>query len=482
MSFKNMKRDDHGHVIGNDETDGQKCQHGAGGNKPQNTTNKSKNLDKQKLIQLAKEKRPWQKDFSDDEVYEAISNSDIEKWTNENSNAFDDDYDEEFKESKDSFYSPDNIIKRQRKIEDEFEMPEEEGWEPSEFGEKSFIKNKDKDNEMFIQYNGGDYDGNNQEWVAGYMKNGEYVDKKFGSMQEAKEFLDNADNEYKGYKILADHGLDGKSVQYKVYEPNGQFLGSSSTMELAKKSIDSNDKQPNVKYDKEDAEKFKDAGFDVASEDEVNEIFGKKPQESLVEKYNRMVGLESQMHSKIDNAKKNGQSPQQVLDSVAYDMDLQPGTEEYDRLKNLVMYDTRLNKDTGSYEYNKYNIGSNKQVSGDERKKLQDLSDAFNKAGLENNLEDTWEDYGARMGMTNLIHNNVQVLNPKDWMDYMNGNASAEEIIDRVKNSPYKSAYKWKPKDVKKANQLKMLARLYDKATPEEAEVINELIEELKGK
>lgn len=95
----------------------------------------------------------------------------------------------------DDFYSPDNIIKRHQKIEDGFEMPKEEGWEPSDFGEKSFIKNKNKDNEMFIQYNGSDYDGDNQEWVAGYMKNGEYVNKKFGSMEEAKEFLDNADLE-----------------------------------------------------------------------------------------------------------------------------------------------------------------------------------------------------------------------------------------------------------------------------------------------
>ncbi len=31
MGFKNMKRDDHGHVISNDETDGQKCQHASGG-------------------------------------------------------------------------------------------------------------------------------------------------------------------------------------------------------------------------------------------------------------------------------------------------------------------------------------------------------------------------------------------------------------------------------------------------------------------
>lgn len=100
---------------------------------------------------------------------------------------------EEDEATDDDFYSPDNITKRHQKIEDAFDMPKEDGWEPSDFGEKSFIKNKGKDNEMFIQYNGADYDGNNQEWVAGYMKNGEYINKKFATMQDAKEFLDNAD-------------------------------------------------------------------------------------------------------------------------------------------------------------------------------------------------------------------------------------------------------------------------------------------------
>lgn len=40
-------------------------------------------LDKETLIKIAKEKRPWQKNFSDDDVYQAISKSDIEKWTKE---------------------------------------------------------------------------------------------------------------------------------------------------------------------------------------------------------------------------------------------------------------------------------------------------------------------------------------------------------------------------------------------------------------
>ena len=38
--IKNMKRDDQGHVISNDETDGQKCQHQSGGNNRQDIQNK----------------------------------------------------------------------------------------------------------------------------------------------------------------------------------------------------------------------------------------------------------------------------------------------------------------------------------------------------------------------------------------------------------------------------------------------------------
>lgn len=110
-----------------------------------------------------------------------------------------------------------------------------------------------------------DYDDGKGNWITDWgdgkvyaYLDGKSLGKKFSSVDEAKAALnkklgkeenkseaiehnpeESDDSEYKGYKILVDHGLDGKSVQYKVYEPNGQFLGSSSTMELAKKSIDS---------------------------------------------------------------------------------------------------------------------------------------------------------------------------------------------------------------------------------------------------
>lgn len=72
MSFKNMKRDDHGHVIGNDEVDGQKCKHVAGSG----SETGSKELDNQ----------------LDNERYRAA-----EKYAEEQA-AFDDDYEEEFNE------------------------------------------------------------------------------------------------------------------------------------------------------------------------------------------------------------------------------------------------------------------------------------------------------------------------------------------------------------------------------------------------
>lgn len=122
------------------------------------------------------------------------------------------------------FNSPDNIAKRYRKIEGAFDMPKEEGWEPSDFGEKSFVKNKDKDNEMFIQYNGADYDGDNQEWVAGYMKDGGYVSKKFATMEDAKDFLSNIEKPKEG---------NDEEKHQRLTKAVGRFIeGQGSDQEL----------------------------------------------------------------------------------------------------------------------------------------------------------------------------------------------------------------------------------------------------------
>jgi len=158
----------------------------------------------------------------------------------------------------------------------------------------------------------------------------------------------------------------------------------------------------------------------------------KAPKESFADKWNKKVGRSSQMISLVDNAKANGQSPQQVLDSVSYDMDIEPGSEEFKELKDIVMRET--NKQG---EYNKYNMGSNKLLSGDERKKMQDLSDAFKKAGLYNEMEDGYEDYGANMQWTSLTHDGTWVLNPREWRDYMNGSVSADELVASKKGDNF---------------------------------------------
>lgn len=105
MGFKNMKRDDHGHVISNDEQDGQKCQHQSGGNnKPQDNKQDYKASLKKAFNALDKE----------DAMKEINKNPELFKKFQEASRKnpdasfgyilsqldepFDDDYEEEFNE------------------------------------------------------------------------------------------------------------------------------------------------------------------------------------------------------------------------------------------------------------------------------------------------------------------------------------------------------------------------------------------------
>lgn len=82
MSFKNMKRDDHGHVISNDEIDGQKCQHVNGG------APSAQAVEDQKYNKEMKAAQEQNADMSE---------------------SFDDDYDEEFKEYDDMLEDEENI-------------------------------------------------------------------------------------------------------------------------------------------------------------------------------------------------------------------------------------------------------------------------------------------------------------------------------------------------------------------------------------
>ena len=326
MGFKDMKRDDHGHVISNDETDGQKCQHGAGGSSAKNNHSEEYNeiskysvADKEKALnRLENAYRGGQ--VTSDEYYELKKKISERKLSDEDS--FDDDYEEEFEDK----YDRDESIR-------------------------------------------------------------------------------------KGIEYFKDH--------YSEQE----FVSPMSFME----------------------KRMRDWPGDEKSEilEAVNNRKEKKPKFDIDE-LNRRTMRSAEMSQKVENAKRNGQTPQQVLDSVAYDMDISPDSEEYKNLKDIVMRDTRLNKESGAYEYNKYNIGSNKLLSGDERKKMEALAEEFKKAGLDVELKDTYEDYGADMKITNLISGDTQVLDPKEWMDYMNGNKSAEETVKAVKEGEYSDVFDWR--------------------------------------
>lgn len=128
-------------------------------------------------------------DKNEDEDYKEDKDDDLPWWDKPDEDEVREAYGDDFEPTRD------NIINKQRETEDAFNMSEDEGWELSDSGEKSFIKNKGKDNEMFIQYNGQDYDGSNQEYVAGYMKDGDYISEKFDNLEDAKSFLENQDND-----------------------------------------------------------------------------------------------------------------------------------------------------------------------------------------------------------------------------------------------------------------------------------------------
>lgn len=232
---------------------------------------------------------------------------------------------------------------------------------------------------------------------------------------------------------------DGQSVNDALKERFGDKRGKKR-INNGKHEYSFNDKD----WEDMDDESYKDFDaddeeFDENTEDDYKldeEKDGKKP--SFAEEWNKKMSRSAEMGQLVQNARKNGQTPQQVLDSVSYDMDIEPGSEEFKTLKSYVMHDTRLNKDTGEYEYNKYNIGSNKLLNNpDDRAKMEKLSNALKEAGLDNELTDGWEDYGAGMQWTAPTSDNTWILNPKQWIDYMNDNKSAEEIIDELKNDNY---------------------------------------------
>lgn len=114
MGFKNMKRDDHGHVISNDEQDGQKCQHGAGGSKKYSHAEMEQKYGKD-FENNSKEFNQMDYKYNpDDDTYEE--------------RAFDDDYEEEFVDRDEKIstdineYFSDNQLNELKKYCDKYEV------------------------------------------------------------------------------------------------------------------------------------------------------------------------------------------------------------------------------------------------------------------------------------------------------------------------------------------------------------------------
>lgn len=89
-----------------------------------------------------------------------------------------------------------------------------------------------------------------------------------------------------------------------------------------------------------------------------------------------------------------------------------------------------INEKYGRKSSEKYNIGSNKKLQGEERQKMQDLVDAFNEIGVKAELKDGWEDYGAKMEWTAPVADGTWLLYPNEWIKYMNGKESIQDIIE----------------------------------------------------
>jgi len=96
MGFKNMKRDDHGHVISNDEVDGQKCQHQGGGSKKFNYKDDAEHRAAYKKYLEDRGLEHDTKNYSD--FMEWAEKTNYGESDKDGLDAFDDDYEEEFKE------------------------------------------------------------------------------------------------------------------------------------------------------------------------------------------------------------------------------------------------------------------------------------------------------------------------------------------------------------------------------------------------
>lgn len=163
-----------------------------------------------------------------------------------------------------------------------------------------------------------------------------------------------------------------------------------------------------------------------------------KPQRDWAKEWNEKMSRHSHLVDSVGKARKQGLDPQSVFDSVAKENNIGDGHEDYDYLKGEAFRDAKQGPD-GKYQYRKYNVGSNKLLSGDERAKMEKLAQKLNDAGYKARLVDGWQDYGAGMQWSNILGNSPTLdmeywaLNPKQWLDYMNDDVSDDDIVEQLR-------------------------------------------------
>lgn len=272
-----------------------------------------------------------------------------------------------------------------------------------------------------------------------------------------------------GKKILENIGeKDQDTVDKEVSE----FFGSSGAsynrdededyqdFDVEKDIEDIEEKKYQEETSKERDRAIGDAMFEEdeadsdGESDENDNSESKTPKRTLADEWNARMRRYDDIRRAVETARKNGQSPQQVIDSVSRDLDIDLNSKDFETLKNEAMYNTRMNKNSGQYEYNKYNVGSNKLLTNSsDRQKMVDLAEAFKQAGLEDvKVVDGYEDAGAGMEWTSLVEGGSWLLDPSDWIDYMNDNISAEELVEKKKNDEYAHLHNWSKPEVSSTN------------------------------
>lgn len=112
---------------------------------------------------------------------------------------------------------------------------------------------------------------------------------------------------------------------------------------------------------------FKRFGDDTHVADIAGKIFDNEHMSNNVEASNprklseKMIDSNDRLTSTYENAKSKGQTPQQVLDTVSYDLDIQPGSEEFKKLKNMIRKDAKLVD--GEYKFEQQSASNPRKLS-----------------------------------------------------------------------------------------------------------------------